>query len=93
MSHDIIAANDELRCHFRGGRIEVCHIGYELDDRLLGRMLCVLAKYDKFEEGSLHDSGHFIFSGYSFAWQILTVDRERVLRVWVTEDALNGAVH
>lgn len=91
MSADIITANDLLRTEFKGGRIEVCHGPYELDDRTLGRMLCVLAKYNKFEEGGLHDSGHFIFSGFSFVWTIELIDTERVLRVWVNADALQLA--
>ena len=88
---ELIQQNDELRQHFTGGRIEVCHGAYELEDRIVGRMLCVLAKYNKFEPGSSHDSGQFIFSGFSFVWDIATVDGERVLRVWVSADVLNGA--
>jgi hypothetical protein len=88
---EAITANDELRTTFKGGRIEVCHGAYELEDRIVGRMLCVLAKYNKFEPDSLHDSGQFIFGGFSFAWEIEDVDGERVLRVWVNQDVLNGA--
>lgn len=88
---EIIRRNDNLRQHFRGGRIEVCHGPYELEDRIVGRMLCVLARYDKFTPDSLHDEGCFIFGGFAFAWRIETVDGERVLRVWVNEDRLNGA--
>jgi hypothetical protein len=89
---ETIAANDLLRTAFKGGRIEVCHNVFEIDDRTMGRMLCVLARYNKFEEGSLHDSGTFIFAGFSFSFEILIVDDERVLRVWVEQDALNGAI-
>jgi len=88
---DVIQANDALRTTFKGGRIEVWHGPYELDDRLIGRMLCVLARYSKFEPESEHDSGLFIFAGFNFVWQIETIDAERVLRVFVTEDALQGA--
>jgi hypothetical protein len=84
--------NDLLRTQLKGGRIEVCHGPYELDDRLIGRMLCVLAKYNKFEKNSRHDRGLFIFSGYSFSFNISIVDGERVLRVWVEQDVLVRAV-
>jgi len=86
----ITQLNDELRTAFKGGRIEVCHGPYELDDRLVGRLLCALARYNKFEPNSLHDSGQFIFGGFSFEWNIESVDGERVLRVWVERDALHA---
>jgi hypothetical protein len=86
---EIVAANDLLRTAFKGGRVEVCHGPYELDDRTLGRMLSVLARYSTFEEGSLHDRGTFIFAGFSFEWEIVDVDGERVLRVCVERDALH----
>ena len=89
--HEEIRANDDLRRHFRGGRVEVHHAPYDLDDRTIGRMLCVLARYDRFEEGSLHDTGVFIFAGFSFAFQIDIENGERVLKVWVERDVLNGA--
>jgi len=82
--------NDELRQHFRGGRVEVCHGPYAIDDRTMGRMLCAIAQYDRFDPGSLHDEGVLLFAGYSVAWQIEDVDGERVMRVWVNDDALNG---
>jgi len=88
---DVIQANDVLRTTFKGGRIEVWHGAYDLDDRLIGRMLCVLARYNKFEPDTEHDSGLFIFAGFSFEWRIETENNERVLRVWVNQDVLNGA--
>jgi hypothetical protein len=87
----VVALNDKLRTTFKGGRIEICHGPYDLDDRTVGRMLCTLARYNKFEPDSLHDTGHFIFGGFSFEWRIENVDAERVLRVWVNADVLNGA--
>ena len=84
----IIQLNDQLRTGFKGGRIEVCHGPYDLDDRTIGRMLCVLARYNRFAPNSLHDSGQFIFGGFSFEWTIEIVAGERVLRVWVERDAL-----
>ena len=85
---EVISANDQLRQFFRGGRLEVCHGPYELDDRTMGRMLVMLGLYNKFDADSLHDSGTFIFGGFSFSWQIETADGERVLRVWVERDVL-----
>lgn len=88
---EIIRANDELRNLFKGGRVEVHHGPFDLDDRTIGRMLCVLARYNKFDDESLHDWGTFIFAGYAFVWRIEVEKGERVLRVWVNADALNGA--
>lgn len=85
-----IRRNDDLRQHFRGGRIEVCHGPYEVDDRTMGRIICALARYDSFHPDSLHDEGAFLFSGFSVAWDIQEVDGERVLRVWIEEDVLQG---
>jgi hypothetical protein len=84
----IIQINDALRKHFIRGRIEVHHGPYDLDSRLIGRMLCVLARYNRFDADSLHDDGLFIFAGFSFAWRIEIENEERVLRVWVERDAL-----
>jgi hypothetical protein len=39
----IIALNDDLRTTFKGGRIQIMPALYELDDRLRGRALSVLA--------------------------------------------------
>jgi hypothetical protein len=86
----IIQANDNLRQHFRGGRIEVCHGPYDIDDRTMGRMLCAIARYDKFHADSLHDEGLFIFAGFNVAWRIEIADGERVMQVWVSDDVLNG---
>jgi hypothetical protein len=86
-----IAANDQLRQYMRGGRIEVCHGPYDIDDRTMGRMLCALGNYNKFAPESLHDEGVMLFAGFDLAFKIETVDGERVLRVWINGDALNGA--
>ena len=92
MTHEqTIWANDELRQRFHGGRIEVCHGPYEIDDRTLGRMLCALARYDSFPPDSLHDEGVLLFAGFHIAWAIEIADGERVMRVWVNADALQGA--
>jgi hypothetical protein len=66
----IIALNDQLRTTFRGGRVQMTKSVYELDDRLRGRALSVLARYDKFHSESEHDWGTFIFAGFSFEWRI-----------------------
>ena len=66
----IIALNDQLRTTFKGGRVQMTPSVYELDDRLRGRALSVLARYNKFDADSEHDWGMFIFAGYSFEWRI-----------------------
>jgi hypothetical protein len=66
----IIALNDRLRTTFKGGRVQMTPSVYELDDRLRGRALSVLARYDSFHPDSEHDCGTFIFAGYSFEWRI-----------------------
>jgi hypothetical protein len=66
----IMALNDQLRTSFKGGRVQITKSVYELDDRLRGRALSVLARYDKFHPDSEHDWGTFIFAGFSFEWRI-----------------------
>lgn len=66
----IIELNDRLRTSFKGGRVQMTPSVYQLDDRLRGRALSVLARYSKFHPESEHDRGTFIFAGYSFEWQI-----------------------
>lgn len=66
----IIELNDQLRTTFKGGRVQMTPSVYELDGRLRGRALSVLARYDKFDPESEHDWGVFIFAGYSFEWLI-----------------------
>ena len=66
----IIALNDQLRTSFKGGRVQMTKSVYELDDRLRGRALSVLARYYKFHSESEHDWGTFIFAGFSFEWRI-----------------------
>jgi hypothetical protein len=66
----IIALNDQLRTTFKGGRVQMTPSVYELDDRLRGRALSVLAHYNSFHPDSEHDCGTFIFAGFSFEWRI-----------------------
>ena len=66
----IIALNDQLRTNFKGGRVQMTRGVYELDARLRGRALSVLARFDEFDATSEHDSGVFIFAGYAFEWRI-----------------------
>lgn len=66
----IIELNDQLRTTFKGGRVQMTPSVYELDERLRGRALSVLARYNKFDPDSEHDWGVFIFAGYSFEWRI-----------------------
>jgi len=66
----VVALNDQLRTTFKGGRVQMTPSVYELDDRLRGRVLSVLARYKKFHPDNEHDWGTFIFAGYSFEWRI-----------------------
>jgi hypothetical protein len=66
----VIELNDQLRTTFKGGRVQMTRNVYDLDDRLRGRALAVMARYDKFDRNSEHDCGVFIFAGYSFEWRI-----------------------
>lgn len=43
---------------------------YDLDDRLRGRALSMLARYSSFDPESEHDGGVFIFAGFAFEWRI-----------------------
>ena len=52
---NIIALNDQLRTTFKGGRVQMTPSVFELDDRLRGRALSVLARYDSFHPDSEHD--------------------------------------
>ena len=66
----IIELNDQLRTTFKGGRVQMTRSVYDLDERLRGRALSVMARYNKFDDASEHDCGVFIFAGYSFEWRI-----------------------
>jgi hypothetical protein len=66
----IIELNDQLRTTFKGGRVQMTPSVYELDDRLRGRALSVMASYRAFGADSEHDGGVFIFAGYAFEWRI-----------------------
>lgn len=66
----IIELNDQLRTTFKGGRVQMTPGVYELDDRLRGRALSVMAAYRTFGADSDHDGGVFIFAGYAFEWRI-----------------------
>ena len=66
----VIELNDQLRTTFKGGRVQMTRGVYDLDERLRGRALSVMALYNKFDDSSEHDCGVFIFAGYSFEWRI-----------------------
>ncbi len=66
----IIELNDQLRTTFKGGRVQMPASIYDLDERLRGRALAVMTRYNKFDKDSDHDMGVFIFVGYSFEWHI-----------------------
>jgi Protein of unknown function (DUF3768) len=67
---EIVALNDQLRTTFKGGRVQMTRNFFELDARLRGRAMCVMARYNKFDDESEHDWGVFIFAGYAFEWTI-----------------------
>ena len=79
---------------------------YDLDDRLRGRALSVLARYNTFDPESERDSGVFIFAGFAFEWRIEYRGRggigcspdpanpqctERVLTLYAIDDVLAHA--
>src|ERR1700676_373357 len=66
----VVALNDQLRTTFKGGRVQMTRSVYDLDDRMRGRALSVLARYNKFDSASEHDCGVFIFAGFAFEWRI-----------------------
>ena len=66
----VVALNDQLRTTFKGGRVQMTRGVYDLDDRLRGRALSVLARYNAFDSESEHDWGVFIFAGFAFEWRI-----------------------
>ena len=103
--HKIIELNDQLRTTFKGGRVQMTHSVFDLDERLRGRALAVMARYKKFDKDSDHDMGVFIFAGYSFEWHIEYRGRNgegvspdpsdpsktfRVLTLYALHDVLNG---
>jgi hypothetical protein len=99
----IIELNDQLRMTFKGGRVQMTPSVYDLDARLRGRALCLLSRYNKFDEHGEHDRGVFIFAGFSFEWRIEYRDRNggglsadptdpertlRVLTLYAVDDVL-----
>ncbi len=89
----IIELNEQLRTTFKGGRVQMTRSVYELDASIRGRALCLLSRYNKFDDDSERDRGVFIFAGYSFEWlieyrgkdgtgvSVNPVDPEQTLRV------------
>ena len=99
----VVALNDQLRTTFKGGRVQMTRSVYDLDDRLRGRALSVLARYNKFDSASEHDCGVFIFAGFAFEWRIEyrgkqgngfspdpsdSAQTERVLTLYAIDDIL-----
>jgi hypothetical protein len=72
----LIELNDLLRTTFKGGRVQMTRDFFDLDARLRGRALWTMSRYNKFDADSAHDSGVFIFAGYSFEWYIEYRDRD-----------------
>ena len=103
----LIALNDQLRTTFSGGRVQMTPGVYQLDARLRGRALAVMARYNKFATDSDHDWGVFIFAGFSFEWHIEYRGKDgigtspdpadpdltsRVLTLYVVTDVLASAI-
>jgi hypothetical protein len=103
----VVALNDQLRTTFKGGWVQMTRGVYDLDDRLRGRALSVLARYNKFASDSEHDCGVFIFAGFAFEWRIEyrgkdglgrspdPADPEKTLRVltlYAIDDVLASAI-
>jgi hypothetical protein len=72
----IIELNDQLRVTFKGGRVQIMPSIYQLDARLCGRALCVMSRHAKFDRGSDHDRGRFVFAGYAFEWCVEYQNRD-----------------
>ena len=72
----IIELNDQFRTTFKGGRVQMTPSVYDLDARLRGRAVYAMSRYKKFDDDSEHDSGVFIFAGYSFEWRIEYRDKD-----------------
>ena len=51
-------------------RVQMTRAVYDLDPQLRGRAVLMMARYNKFDDGSKHDWGVMIFAGYSFEWHI-----------------------
>jgi hypothetical protein len=103
----VVALNDQLRTTFKGDRVQMTRSVHDLDDRLRGRALAVLARYNKFDATSEHDRGVFIFAGFAFEWWIEYRSNDgtdvspdptdpnrtmRVLTLYVTDDVLAYSV-
>jgi hypothetical protein len=50
--------------------VQITPTVYGLDPQVRGRALCVMSRYNKFDDDSEHDWGVFIFAGFSFEWHI-----------------------
>jgi hypothetical protein len=81
-------ANDLLREKFTGGRIVMSRAVWEMETHMRGRMLHRLNLYSRFEEGSDHSEGEFLFAGYIFFFEITMERGERILTVYLTGDLL-----
>jgi len=74
----IIELNDQLRTTFKGGRAIVIPGVYQLDARLCGRALSVMARRCTFAAADEHDWGVFVFAGYVFEWRIEYRDQDGI---------------
>ena len=61
----LIELNDQLRCTFKGGRVQMTPGVYQLDAQVRGRALSVMARYNKFDGDSEHDCQQWVRRGPS----------------------------
>jgi hypothetical protein len=62
--------NDLFRTTFKGGKVQFSACVSELDERVRGRALIRLTRYDTFHPESDHSEGVFVFAGWSFLFAI-----------------------
>jgi hypothetical protein len=87
----VIHANDQLRKHLKGGRVEVCHGRFDISDNAMFGLLRAVAAYDHFHQDSLHNEGVMLFEKFNILWFIThDIDGERVLQVWIDEGVVAG---
>jgi hypothetical protein len=77
----LIEQNDALRTQLKGGAVLFSPGVWELDAQIRGRLLYRLSLYKTFDDDSEHDSGVFIFAGYTVCWRIEEFAGERSLNI------------
>jgi hypothetical protein len=65
-----IAKHDAFRTSLKGGRVELLPAVQRLDPRMIGRLICAVAIYNRFHPESDHSDGMIIFAGFVVRWEI-----------------------